>query len=144
MPSGWEQNLITTDEGLRLLLRPGLRIAVVGLKDSGPSYDVAAYMQGRGHTIIPVTPKLPEVLGERAWRSLLDVPGPVDIVDVFRASERIMPHAEEALAMAERLAVFWMQLGIRNDEAAAKLAQAGIAVVQDRCLKIDWARLQRL
>jgi predicted CoA-binding protein len=140
----WEQNIIATDDAIRAILKPAMRIAVIGLKDSGPSFDVARYMQAQGHTIIPVSPKLPEVLGERAYKSLPEVPGRIDLVDVFRASQRIMPHAEEALALSARPAVFWMQLGISNIEAAALLARAGIKVVQDRCLMVEWGRLYRL
>jgi len=137
---GWRANLLTTDEQIWAQLAPGLRIAVVGLKDSGPSLDVALYLQQQGHQIVPVTPKLIEILGQKAYPSLIDVPGRIDIIDVFRAPERIMPHAEEALSLREPPSVFWMQQGIRNDEAAARLAQAGIRVVQDRCLKVEWAR----
>ncbi len=139
----WTRNLITSEEALRRLLRPGMRIAVVGLKESGPSYDVAGYLKAQGHTIVPVTPKLPEVLGERAYRTLPEVPGRLDVVDVFRASPNIPAHAEEVLSLAERPEVFWMQLGIRHEAAAERLARAGIKVVQDRCLKIDWGRLRR-
>lgn len=140
----WAQNIVSSDDLIEELLRPGMRIAVVGLKGDGPSFDVARYLQGQGHRIIPVTPKLPEVLGERAYRSLLEVPGKIEVVDVFRAPQRVMLHAEEALSLIEPPEIFWMQLGIRNDEAAERLARAGIKVVQDRCLKVEWARLQRL
>jgi predicted CoA-binding protein len=144
MGTEWRARILRTDAEVAGLLHPAMRIAVVGLKDSGPSFDVAAFMQRQGHTIVPVTPKLPEVLGERAYRTLAEVPGRIDVVDVFRASQRVMPHAEEVLALKERPAVFWMQLGISNEEAAELLARAGVTVVQDRCLKIEWANLYRL
>lgn len=144
MKEDWRANLVATDEAICALLRPGMTIAVVGLKDSGPSYDVALHLQRAGHRIIPVTPKHAELLGERAYRTLPEVPDPIDIVDVFRAPERVTPHAEEALALAAAPAVFWMQQGISNAQAAERLARAGIKVVQDRCLKIEWARCQRL
>jgi hypothetical protein len=142
--AAWRANLVQGEGDICGLLRPGMRIAVVGLRESGPSFEVALYLQRAGHRIVPVTPKHAELLGERAYRTLPEVPGRIDIVDVFRAPERVPPHAEEALLLAEPPAVFWMQQGIRNAEAAERLARSGIKVVQDRCLKVEWARCQRL
>jgi predicted CoA-binding protein len=100
---------------------------------------VAAYLKDHGYRIIPVRPAQDEILGEKAYPSLDDLPGTVDIVDVFRSAEQILPHAREALRL--RPLAFWMQEGIANPEAAGLLTAAGIDVVMDRCIKRDHERL---
>jgi predicted CoA-binding protein len=110
-------------------------VAVVGLSndDMRPAYSVAEYLKAAGYRIIPVNPDETEVLGEKAYPDLLSIPEPVDIVDIFRRSEHVPPHVDEAIAIGAK--VIWMQLGIRNEAAAAKARAAGLEVVQDRCMR---------
>jgi len=96
-------------------------------------------MQEHGYRVIPVNPKYDSILGEKCYRSLRDIPEPVDIVDVFRKTEDVMPIAEEAIAV--RAKVLWQQLGVRNEGAAAKARAAGLEAVMDRCVKIEHGRL---
>jgi hypothetical protein len=96
-------------------------------------------MQEHGYRIIPVNPKYPSILGETCYRSLREVPERVDIVDVFRKSQDVMPIAEDAIAI--RAKVLWQQLGVRNEAAAAKARAAGLEAVLDRCVKIEHGRL---
>ena len=134
---------IDRDEELRDLLACVRSIAVVGVKD-GPDDDafrVPAYLQRCGYRIVPVSPKLREVLGERVFASLWDVDAPVDLVDLFRAPQHVPGHVDEILAMSPRPRAVWMQLGISHDESARRLEEAGIAVVQDRCLLVEHRRL---
>jgi uncharacterized protein len=133
--------IITADADIKTILSSSKTIAVLGLspKPGRDSYQVAAYLKDRGYTVIPVRPAQAEILGEKAYPSLDDVPGPMDIVDVFRSSEQILPHAHEALR--RKPGTFWMQEGIENREAAALLTAAGIDVVMDRCIKREHARL---
>ena len=116
-------------------------IAVVGLSDSPTkiSYIVARYMQEHGYKIIPVNPTISQSLGEKAYPSLRDIPGKVDIVNVFRRSEDVPPVAEDAIAI--RAKGLWLQQGITNDEAAKKAEAAGLKVVQDCCIMVEYARL---
>jgi uncharacterized protein len=117
-------------------------IAVVGLSpDQGkPSYEVAAYLQRAGFQIIPVNPACQEILGERCYPTLADIPGQVEIVDVFRRPEFLPEVVEQAIAKGAK--VVWMQEGIVNETAAARAEQAGLAVVMDRCLLKEHARLK--
>jgi uncharacterized protein len=120
-------------------------IAMVGAseKENRPSYFAFKYLLERGYRMIPVNPGHAgdEMLGRRIHARLADIPEPVDMVDIFRASRCAMPIVEEALALKPRPQVIWMQLGVRNDEAAA-LAQAnGLKVVMNRCPKIEYGRL---
>jgi uncharacterized protein len=133
--------IITADADIKTILSSSKTIAVLGLspKPGRDSYQVAAYLKDRGYTVIPVRPAQEEILGEKAYPSLDEVPGPMDIVDVFRSSEQILPHAHEALR--RKPGTFWMQEGIENREAAALLTAAGIDVVMDRCIKREHARL---
>ncbi|MFQ5894833.1 MAG: CoA-binding protein [Nitrospinota bacterium] len=126
-------------EDIVRILREARTIAVVGLSDKPEraSYRVASYLQRQGYRILPVNPKIRESLGVRAVGSLREIGEPVDLVDVFRRAECVPPVAEDALAMRPLPKVFWMQLGIRNEEAAAKLRAAGVRVVQDRCALAD-------
>ena len=133
--------IITADPDIKAILMSSKTIAVLGLspKADRDSYKVAVYLKGRGYTVVPVRPAQAEIIGEKAYPCLDDVPGPVDIVDVFRSSEQVLPHAHEALRMKPK--TFWMQEGIENPEAAALLTAAGIDVVMNRCIKRDHARL---
>ena len=127
--------------GLRRILSECRTVAMVGLSANWyrPSFFAAKYLQEHGFRVIPVTPRYDEILGEQCHPSLGAVPVPVDVVDCFRRAEEIPAIAEEAIAIGAR--VLWMQLGIRNAEAAARAEAAGLEVVQDRCMKIEYARL---
>ncbi len=116
------------------LLRQAKSIAVVGLSDSPLriSYDVSAYMQSQGYRIIPVNPKIAGALGERSYLSLSDVPGKIDIVNVFRRSVFVPAIVDEAIRL--KLPALWLQEGVIHQEAAEKARQAGIFVVMDRCI----------
>jgi hypothetical protein len=116
-------------------------IAVVGMKDSRyePAFYVPEYLKRQGYRIIPVNPNFDQILGERCFPSLLDVEEKVDLVQLFRASHNVMPHAREAIRVSPQ--VFWMQDGIEHAEAARMLAQAGIRVVQNRCMLHDHIQL---
>jgi uncharacterized protein len=116
-------------------------IAVVGLSADWfrPSYFAAKYMQEHGYRVIPVNPKYPEILGEKCYPSLRDIPQPVHMVDVFRKTADVMPIAEDAIRIGAK--VLWQQLGVRNEEAAARARAAGLETVMDRCVKIEHGRL---
>lgn len=141
----WHDNLIEDDNHLREILRTARRIAVVGIKDERhqieAAYTVPAYMQEKGYEIIPVNPKYPSVLGKDCVDSLTSLPEPVDAVLVFRAPSNVPEHAREVLKMEKKPKVFWMQSGIRNMDAAHKLAAAGVKVVQDHCIYREHLRL---
>ena len=134
-----------SDVYIRGILNTVKTIAMVGIspKDVRPSYFAFKYLLERGYRMIPVNPGQAggEILGRPVYAKLADIPEPVDRVDIFRAPQFASAVVEEALALAARPQVIWMQLGIRSDEAAEALARAGIQVVQDRCLKVEWARL---
>jgi predicted CoA-binding protein len=145
----WRKNLIE-DDGARIdeLLRSARRVAVLGIKTesqrSQPAFYVAASLQQMGLTIVPVPVYFPdavEILGEKVYRKLAEVPGPVDIVDVFRRSGDVAAHLPDLLAKKPR--AVWLQSGIRDDHTAEALAQAGILVVQDRCLMVDYRGVSR-
>ena len=127
--------------GLRRILTRSRVIAVVGLSAHWhrPSYFAAKYMQEHGYRIIPVNPNYPEVLGEKCYPSVAAIPDAVDIVDCFRKPGEMVPIAREAVAKGA--SVLWMQLGIRNDEAAQIALDAGLDVVVDHCVKIEHARI---
>ena len=129
------------DDNIRVILEKSKTIAVLGLspKPERDSNMVAKYLKDKGYRIIPVRPGQEEILGEKAYASLDDVKEPVDIVNVFRKSDQIMPHAHEALRLKPK--VFWMQLNIENNEAAKLLAEAGIDVVMNMCIKVEHERL---
>jgi predicted CoA-binding protein len=126
---------------LRRILKQNSTVAIVGLSANWyrPSYFAAKYLLDHGYRVIPVTPTYPEVLGQKAYARVRDVPEPVDVVDCFRRSEDIPPIAEEAIAVGAK--VLWMQLGVVNDDAAKRAREAGLEVVMDRCMKIEYARL---
>ena len=126
---------------LRRILRENKTIAVVGLSADWyrPSFFAAKYMQEHGYRVIPVNPKYPEILGEKCYKSLRDIPQKVDIVDVFRKTQDVPPIADDAIAIGAK--VLWQQLGVRNEAAAAKARAAGLVTVLDRCVKIEHGRL---
>lgn len=130
-----------SDDDIRAMLRHGKTIAVVGLSvnSTRPSYGVAAYMQRFGYQIVPVGLNGDEILGEKVYRDLASIPFPIDIVDIFRRPEFVGPHVEEAIAVGAK--AVWLQLGIRNDAALEQAASAGLQTVQDRCIKVEHARL---
>lgn len=135
--------LTYSDDTIRAILRRVRTIALVGASANWnrPSYFVMRYLQGKGYRVIPVNPGLAgqELLGERVYASVRDIPDQVDMVDIFRAAEHVPPIVEDAIAMG--VGVVWMQLGIRNDAAAARARAAGLDVVMDRCPKIEFGRL---
>jgi len=133
------------DSYIRGILNTVNTIAMVGIspKDNRPSYFVFKYFLERGKHMIPVNPGQAgkEILGQKVYARLADIPEPVDMVDIFRASEFVMPVVQEALALKPLPQVIWMQLQIRNDEAAALAEVAGVKVVMNRCPKIEYGRL---
>lgn len=126
---------------LRRILNDYKTIAVVGLSDKWhrPSYFAAKYLQEHGYRIIPVNPGHKEILGEKCYASLLDIPEKVDVVDIFRKAEDVPPIVEDAIKIGAK--VVWMQLGIINEEAAKRAREAGLDVVMNRCMKIEHGRL---
>ena len=127
--------------GLRRILKTSKVIAVVGLSADWfrPSYFAAKYMMEHGYAVIPVNPRYEEILGQKCYGSLRDIPVRVGIVDVFRKTEDVLPVAEDAIAIGAK--VLWQQIGVTNREAAAKAEAAGLETVMDRCVKIEHARL---
>jgi uncharacterized protein len=136
--------LIQTTAEIDALLAESRRVAVLGIKtaETGqPAYYVPEYAQRAGFEIIPVPvyfPEVTEILGMPVYRRIADIPGRIDIVNVFRRSQDVPPHVDDILAKRPR--AVWMQLGIRNDAAAERLTAAGIDVVQDRCLLVEIER----
>lgn len=130
-----------TDDEIRTILQRFKQVAVVGLsnKPDRPSYGVAVYLKRAGYDITPVNPTIDEALGVAAVETLADVSQPVEIVDVFRRAEDVPPVVDDAIAAGAR--VVWLQLGIVNEPAAEKARAAGISVIQDRCIKVEHARL---
>ncbi len=112
-------------------------------KDNRPSYFAFKYLQARGYRMIPVNPGQAgqTILGQKVYAKLADIPEPVDMVDIFRASEYVLPTVQEALALAPKPQVIWMQLTVRNEEAARLAEAAGLKVVMNRCPKIEYGRL---
>ena len=133
------------DSYIRGILNTVKTIAMVGIspKENRPSYFVFKYFLERGKHMIPVNPGQAgkEILGQKVYARLADIPEPVDMVDIFRASEFALPVVQEALALKPLPQVIWMQLQIRNDEAAALAEAAGVKVVMNRCPKIEYGRL---
>jgi len=143
----WKDNIINDDKGIRELLAGTRRIAVLGIKTEEqayqPAFYVPRYMASAGFEIIPVPvyyPEVTEILGQKVYRKLVDVPGDVDLVNIFRRPNDIGAHVEDILAKGPK--AVWFQSGIRNDAAAEKIAQAGIKVVQDRCLMVEHRALR--
>lgn len=130
-------NAPPSEDPIADILRSSKTIAVVGLSSNRfrPSHAVASYLQSAGYKIIPVNPNESEVLGQKSYPRLEDVPEPIDIVDVFRRSENVPPIAASAIAVHAE--VLWFQQGITNDAAAAKAHAAGLTVIEDACLLVE-------
>jgi uncharacterized protein len=142
----WERNLVADDAGIRAILEECRRVAVLGIKTEAqagqPAIEVPRYLAGQGYDVVPVPVYYPEVetiLGRPVYRRVRDVPGGVELVDVFRRPQDIPPHVDDVLAARPK--AVWLQLGIRHDAVARRLAEAGIRVVQDRCTLIEHRRL---
>ena len=145
MTSNWRDNLIDDSSQIRELLLQTKTIAVLGIKTESqsdqPAFYVPRYMQKAGFKIVPVPvyyPQVTEILGEKVYRQLRDVPSDVDMVNVFRRPQDVPPHLDDLLARKPKSV--WMQLGISHASVAEELAKAGIKVVQDRCLMVDHRR----
>ena len=142
----WRENLIETSAGLKQLLSETRRVAVLGMKTEAQGYQPAFYVPKYLHTagleVVPVPvyyPDVRQILGLQVYRKIADVPGDVDMVNVFRRPADVPAHLEDILAKQPRSV--WMQSGIRNDEVAERLARAGIKVVQNRCLMVEHRRI---
>ena len=133
------------DSLIRDILKSVKRIALVGASanEARPSWIVTKYLIERGYDVVPVNPGLAgkTVVGKTVYASLKDVPGPVDMVEIFRNSEAAGPLTDEALALDPLPKVIWMQLSVRNDEAAARAEAKGVTVIMNRCPKIEYGRL---
>jgi hypothetical protein len=141
----WRENLVEDDAGIAALVKGARRVAVLGVKTEAQAdqaaFYVAKFVKDHGAEVVPVPvyyPDVTEILGQKVYRKVADVPGELDIVDVFRRPSDIPGHLEDLLSKRPR--AVWFQLGIRNAAAAEALARAGIKVVQDRCLKVEWGR----
>ena len=144
----WQENIVTSAADIRNLLNETRTIAVLGIKTEAqagqPAFYVPRYLQTAGFHVIPVPVYYPDaklILGQEVFRRLSDIPIDVDLVNVFRLSQDIPPHVEDILAKKPK--AVWLQSGIRNDAVAETLAQAGIKVVQDRCIMVDHRYLQK-
>jgi predicted CoA-binding protein len=126
---------------IRKVLRDSRTIAMVGIspKPDRPSHRVASYLMEVGYTIIPVNPGQDTILGQTCYPNLRAIPIPVDMVDIFRKSEEVLPFVEDAIGIGAKF--IWMQEGIVNEEAAARAESAGLTVIMDRCTKIDHMNL---
>ena len=138
----WRENILESNEQISELLKQTKTIAVLGIKTEAqsfqPAFYVPQYMHHKGFKIIPVPvyyPEVTEILGEKVYRHLADIPEEIDMVNVFRRSNDIPPHVEDILAARPKSV--WFQAGIRHDEAARRLAENGIKVVQDMCLMVE-------
>lgn len=138
----WKENLIDSPSNIRDLIRQTQRIAVLGIKTEAqadqPAFYVPKYLVNAGFEVVPVPvyyPEVIEILGKRVYRRLMEIPGNIDLVDIFRRYQDINGHVEDILA--KKPTAVWFQSGIRNDAAAETLAKAGIKVVQDRCLMVE-------
>ena len=132
---------MSTIAQLRRILKENHTIAIVGLSADWyrPSYFAAKYMQEHGFRIIPVNPKYTEILGEKCYPDLKSIPEKIDMVDVFRKSADCAPIAQEAVAIGAK--TLWLQIGVENDEAKAIAESGGVEFVENRCVKIEYARL---
>jgi predicted CoA-binding protein len=145
MEESWRDNLITTEQGIAEIIRNSKRVAVLGMKTEAqagqPAFYVPEYLHRAGVDVVPVPvyyPEVTQILGKKVYRNLADIPGQIDLVDVFRRSQDVPPHLDDILAAKPK--AVWMQSGIRHEEAARRLAEAGIKVVQDRCLMVEHRR----
>lgn len=144
--ASWHEHLVDSAEGIRRVLATTHRIAVLGIKegDHRPAFFVPEYAQRAGFDIVPVPvfyPDATEMLGQPVYRTISDIPGDIDMVNVFRKPQDIPQHLDDIIAKKPK--TVWFQLGIRNDEAAERLAREGIDVVQDRCLLVELRRIGR-
>ena len=143
-PGQWKKNLIEDSDGVRQVIATTKRVAVLGIRSehgSRPAFYVPQYLASVGLEVIPVPvyePNVQEILGQKVFRQLVDIPGEIDLINVFRRAQDIPAHIGDILA--KRPKAVWFQSGIRNEEAAERLARAGIKVVQDRCLMVDHRR----
>ncbi|HJQ12229.1 MAG TPA: CoA-binding protein [Gemmatimonadaceae bacterium] len=142
----WREHLIDSPARIQEILENTQRIAVLGIKpdSSQPAYYVPEYAAQAGYEIIPVPvyyPDLTEIMGKKVYRKLADIPGDIDMIDVFRRPKDISQHVDDMIAKKPK--TIWFQLGIRNDEAAERLAKAGIDVIQDHCLLVELRRIGR-
>jgi predicted CoA-binding protein len=137
----WEVNMELFDQTKKDLLESSKVIAMVGLspKIDKPSNRVANYLKAHGYRVIPVNPQYEEILGEKSYKSLSDIPDKVDVVDIFMRAENVVPVVEEAIKIKPK--AIWLQLGIVNDQAKAIAEKNGIDFVQDLCIKLEHARL---
>lgn len=141
----WRDHLVDDDQGVQRILHGTRRVAVLGIKmePGKPAYYVPEYVQRSGLEVIPVPvyyPDATEILGQKVYRRVADIPGEVDLVDVFRRPSDIDAHVDDIIAKKPK--AVWFQLGIRNAAAAERLARAGIDVVQDRCLMVELQHLR--
>lgn len=143
----WKENLLGSDAEIKALLANTKRIAVLGIKTEAqsfqPAFYVPQYMKNAGFEIIPVPvyyPETTEILGAKVYRNLIDIPGEVDLVNIFRRSSDVPKHTEDILAKKPK--AVWMQSGIYNDDVAETLAKAGIKVVQNLCLMVEHRNLR--
>jgi len=141
----FHENLIEDSAAVREIARTARRVAVLGIKTEQqagqPSFDIPDYLKGVGIVVVPVPvyyPEVEQILGQQVYRKVADVPGEIDVVDVFRRPQDIPQHVEDIIAKKPK--AVWFQTGIRNDEAAEQLARAGIKVVQDHCLMVEHRR----
>ena len=144
--ANWRDHIVDSWEGIRRILGETHRIAVLGIKegDHRPAFFVPEYAQRAGFEVVPVPvyyPDAEEMLGEPVYRTISAIPGDIDMVNVFRKPQDIPAHLDDIIA--KRPKTVWFQLGIRNDEAAERLAKEGIDVVQDRCLLVELRRIGR-
>lgn len=144
----WQTNLIETSAGIKRLLAATRRIAVLGIKTEEhsfqPAFYVAEYLASEGLEVIPVPvyyPEVTKILGRKVYRKLMEIPGEIDLVNVFRRAPDINGHVEDILGKMPK--AVWFQSGIRNDEVAETLAKAGIKVVQNRCLMVEHGNVIR-
>lgn len=142
----WQENIIKSDDGIRDLLKEINRIAVIGIKmePHQPAFYVPSYMQSAGFEIVPIPvyyPAATEILNEKVYRKLIEIPGEIDLVNIFRRSNDVAKHTDEILEKNPK--AVWMQSGIYNDEVAETLAKSGIKVVQNLCLMVEHRALLR-
>lgn len=132
--------IITSPEKIRKIIEESKTVAIVGIspKPDRASFKVAEYLKNHGYRIIPVRPEKGEILGEKTVASAADINEKVDVLDIFRNSDQVTEHVEEAIRLKPR--VFWMQLGVENEEAAKKLTEAGIDVIMNKCMEIEHAK----
>lgn len=144
----WKKNVIEDTKSIQDVIRGTKVIAVLGIKPESradqPGHYVPAHMAAAGYDVIPVPvyyPDVTEILGKKVYRKLTEIGRPIDMVNVFRRAKDIPPHVDDIIAVKPKSV--WFQLGIRNDDAAQRLAEAGIKVIQDRCLMVEEGRMSR-